>query len=251
MARVAFFTALAVLAVICPSHALRLPSYITPCRRSDPKLAECALKNGRDAVTKFVDGDRKYKIPSLKPLTLYNLHVDSGSNSVGIKLVFKEAQIYGLDGADIKAVNFDLDKKKASFDMVFPTLNIIGDYTISGRVLVLPISGQGPANVTVTDCAVTFSFDYELANKKKNGKEYATITDSNVKFTIGHGYFDLKNLFNGDKLLGDNMNTFLNENWSDVVKELGPSLADTIGAVIRQIIEQVVDVVPYEYIFTD
>lgn len=31
-------------------------SYIKPCRRDDPNLNECALKNGREAVSRFVNG---------------------------------------------------------------------------------------------------------------------------------------------------------------------------------------------------
>ncbi|KAK3926821.1 Protein takeout [Frankliniella fusca] len=249
MARYFTCGALALILVVCYADALKLPSYIKACKRDDPKLNECALKNGREAVSRFVNGDRKYKIPNLNPLTLYNFGVDSGSSSVGIKLTFKEAQIHGLGEVDIRATKLDLEKKHIEFDLFWDVFYILGDYEISGRVLVLPITGKGPANITVTNLVVTFGFDYELVPKKKAGKEYVSLTSSNVKFEVGRAYFDLKNLFNGDRLLGDNMNQFLNENWREVTKELGPSLADSIGAVIRQIIQQIVDVVPYDNIF--
>lgn len=50
---------------------------------------------------------------------------------------------------------------------------------------------------------MVFGFDYELAPKKKGGKDHIRITTSSVKFEIGRAYFDLKNLFNGDRLLGE------------------------------------------------
>ncbi|XP_034238713.1 protein takeout-like [Thrips palmi] len=249
MARGLLFGAVALMAVLCVTEALKLPPYIKACRRNDPQLDECGLKNGREAVSRFVNGDRKYKIPNLSPLTLYNFAVNSGSRTVGINLNFKEAQIHGLGGVDIKATRFDLKKKRIEFDLVWDVFYVLGDYEINGRVLVLPIQGRGPANITVTDLVVTFGFDYELVPKKKTGKDHISLTTSNVKFEIGHAYFDLKNLFNGDRLLGDNMNVFLNENWKEVANELGPSLADAIGEVIRQIIQQIVDVVPYDNIF--
>ena len=97
-----------------------------------------------------IAGDRKYRIPNLNPLTLYNFQVDSGSRTVGIKLVFKEAYIHGLAEADIKATRLDLNKKHVEFDILFPHFYITGDYDISGRVLVLPIQGKGPANITLS-----------------------------------------------------------------------------------------------------
>ncbi|KAE8747381.1 hypothetical protein FOCC_FOCC005848 [Frankliniella occidentalis] len=249
MARYLMFVTFALIAVMSFADALKLPPYIKACKRNDPKLNECGLKNGKEAVARFVNGDRKYKIPNLNPLTLYNFGVDSGSSSVGIKLTFKEAQIHGLGDVDIRSTKFDLEKKHIEFDLFWDVFHILGDYEISGRVLVLPITGKGPANVTVTNLVVTFGFDYELVPKKKGGKDHVSLTESKVKFEVGRAYFDLKNLFNGDRLLADNMNQFLNENWKEVTKELGPSLADSIGQVISQIIQQIVDAVPYDNIF--
>lgn len=84
-------------------------------------------------------------------MTLYNFRVDSGSSAVGIKLNLKEANIYGLGDADIKSTKLDLQKKHVEFDFLFPVFHILGDYEIAGRVLVLPISGHGPANITVSE----------------------------------------------------------------------------------------------------
>lgn len=42
----------------------------------------------------------------------------------------------------------DLDKQHATVTIHIPHLNILGNYDVSGRILVLPISGQGAANIT-------------------------------------------------------------------------------------------------------
>lgn len=41
-------------------------------------------------------GDRKYKIPNLNPLTVYDFRVTQGTRSVGLKIHMKEANVYGL-----------------------------------------------------------------------------------------------------------------------------------------------------------
>lgn len=56
----------------------------------------------------------------------------------------------------------------------------------------------------------------------------------------------LENLFNGDKLLGDTTNQFLNENWSDVINELKPALRDAIGLIAGNVIKAVFERFPYE-----
>ena len=47
------------------------------------------------------------------------------------------------------------------------------------------------------------------------------------------------NLFNGDKLLGDTTNLFLNENWEEVVNELKPALEIAIGGIFASVIDPV------------
>lgn len=62
-------------------------------------------------------------------------------------------------------------------------------------------------------------------------------------------YLNLENLFNGDKLLGDNMNRFLNENWQDILAELKPSIIDAFTQIFSGIINSVFSRLPYDDIF--
>lgn len=47
-------------------------------------------------------GDRKYKIPNLNPLSVYDFRVSQGTRQVGLKIHMKEAIIHGLP-----ELNFD------------------------------------------------------------------------------------------------------------------------------------------------
>ena len=48
---------------------------------------------------------------------------------------------------------------------------------------------------------------------------------------------------------GDNTNMFLNENWRDILKELGPSFAGALSDIFRNTLTAMADVVPYKNIF--
>jgi hypothetical protein len=45
---------------------------------------------------------------------------------------------------------FDFDRNHIMYDTKVPLLTILGDYEISGRILLLPISGKGDINITLS-----------------------------------------------------------------------------------------------------
>jgi len=108
-------------------------------------------------------------------------------------------------------------------DMLIPKLNLMSTYKISGRILLLPIHGQGIANITMggyffykegkeLTClkfirAVNLKTSYTMENeiiKKKNGHEYIKVNAFNMKLIPGKSYINFENLFNGDKRLSIN-----------------------------------------------
>nr|CAD7392774.1 unnamed protein product [Timema cristinae] len=142
----------------------------------------------------------------------------------------------------------DLDNYVMNSDVLNPKLELLSDYEISGRILLLPITGKGKCNVTLSELK---SHIYQKGEPVfKNGKMY--LNDSIFEFKmqeLGRMYLDLENLFNGDKALGDNMNTFLNENWWELFKELRPALDEALSQVFHNIANRFFLKVPYDIIF--
>lgn len=60
---------------------------------------------------------------------------------------------------------------------------------------------------------------------------------------------DFENLFNGDKVLSQSTNQFLNENWTDILRELKPVLTKAIGGIYRAIADPIFNKFPYEELF--
>ncbi|KAE8740420.1 hypothetical protein FOCC_FOCC014056, partial [Frankliniella occidentalis] len=176
---------LLVMANAPPAHAigLKMPSYITACKKNDPNLNECVVKAGRNAIPHFINGkscDRKYKIPNLNPLTVYDFKVSQGTRSVGLKIHMKEATVLGLPELVFESAKVDLKKRHIEWNLKGETISITGIYNVTGNVLILPITGQGPANITLKNCAFNYTFDYDL-KKQSDGKDYMKITNSNLK----------------------------------------------------------------------
>uniref|UniRef100_A0AAU6SHK8 Protein takeout-like protein n=1 Tax=Maconellicoccus hirsutus TaxID=177089 RepID=A0AAU6SHK8_MACHI len=229
--------------------ALPLPSYVgKACRANDPNLNECVVRTGAPVIKRITQGDPKYRIPKLEPLTISKMRIEQGTKQVGMTMECQECQLYGLSEVNFTAARVDLKKRHVEWDFWMDKLMFLGKYKVSGRVLILPITGSGDANITLSNVTFSFLYDYDL-DLKENGKNYARITNSTLPYKIGGMYINLENLFNGDKLLGENMNRFLNENWRDIIKEVGPAVADALTEVFRATMGAMADLVPFEYLF--
>ncbi|VVC37096.1 Haemolymph juvenile hormone binding [Cinara cedri] len=230
-------------------QALPLPSYIGKgCLRDDPNLDECVVRKGAPVIERIVKGDPKYRIPKLDPLIIPEMTIKQGTKQVGLVMKCKNCQLHGLKNTKFVKARLREKERHVEWDFELERCMFLGQYSIEGQVLILPIKGDGDANITVTDITFTYVYDYKL-NKKENEKDYVEITNSYLNFNAKGMVLKLDNLFNGDKLLGDNMNIFLNENWKDLLKEFGPPIGDALGTIMKNTLESVSELVPYDFIF--
>ncbi|XP_067014495.1 protein takeout [Anabrus simplex] len=229
------------------STALKLPSYFKPCSRNDPKFSECAVKHGREAIPTLIKGDPKYRIPKMTPLKIEKIAVEDDGN-VGLNIVLEDISIYHLDKAELKDIKADFNTRDITLELFVPLLTILATHTISGRILILPIKGHGPANITLENVPLVYKLHYELETRK-DGKQYVVPKENSITFDTTQAWLRFENLFDGDKTLSDQMRKFVDENWREVVGAVGPSISDSIGLIIRHILSSIADLVPYEEFF--
>jgi hypothetical protein len=76
----------------------------------------------------------------------------------------------------------------------------------------------------------------------KNGEEKIRITDFKLKVSVGTGTLKFDNLFGGDRLLGDAVNSAINSNFDLFLKELLPlvekALSDSFKTIADNIVRQ-------------
>ncbi|KAG5866849.1 hypothetical protein JTB14_020669 [Gonioctena quinquepunctata] len=240
-----------VLLVLCLAlnigSTMDLPSYIKPCSKSAPDFENCCLQSGRAAIPSFLKGDKDYDIPNLTPLVLPKMTIDAG---IGLKIAVSDMQVYGFEGTDLKQVKLDPKTRKALIKLDIPRLEIIGKYVVDGKVLMLPIKGDGAVNVTVVGGKYQYAFDFNL--EEIAGEEYAVINPKDkLDFKVERAHFKLDNLFGGDQRLGDQMNNFLNKNWKQVVSTLSGAISDTVGSLVRSLTAGIAKKVPFKKILLE
>ncbi|XP_046979721.1 protein takeout-like [Schistocerca americana] len=227
----------------------QLPPELKTCKQTDPQYNDC-LKNAlQGALPSLSKGIRSLEAQPIDPLTITSLSISEEKDKpVAINLDFSNFQITGISSAIIDS----FEMTPGSYDMKIKAhttgpLTLTGKYKIDGKVLVLPIQGEGDCKLIADN--IDALLDLKGVPLEKDGHTHADIKDFKFSFETKKMTFDFSNLFNGDKALGDNMNKFLNENWEEILKELKPSIEEAFGLAFKDIANNVFHKVPYTDVF--
>ncbi|KAF4524412.1 hypothetical protein B566_EDAN009328 [Ephemera danica] len=238
------------LVVIIHDHVnAKLPPGVQTCSRNDPNLNEC-FKDKMNIITPLLaDG-----VPSMGLFPFDPLHADEAiiddtgtRRQVAINLMMRNISYIGFRDGNITSANVDLVNGEISWKNLVPRLQITGQYEISGRILILPFTGKGNFNITLQNVDTMFGF--RIKNETRNGKVYIVPFDSENTFLPARAHLFLSGLFNGDKRLGDHMNEFLNENWRELMADMGPPLSQVIEALSLSYAGKLFSLSPYDTIF--
>ncbi|XP_050541478.1 protein takeout-like [Daktulosphaira vitifoliae] len=228
----------------------KLPKGFVQCKKSDPKFNECVKDSLQSALPHLVKGVPSLGLISVDPLRISSLGIDQGSGPVSIKLNFKDLDISNIGTAKIQNVNVDLDKFNITLDINFDKPMVLdGNYDIKGKVIILPITGNGLSKIVLENFKAKINI--YLKTITKNGQVYLEITDLVFRFSTTLMRLKLDNLFKGDKVLGANMNTFLNDNWKEILGELQPNFETAFAAAFTGVSKQFFQRAPYNQIFKD
>lgn len=148
---------------------------------------------------------------------------------------------------DFSGFTADPHTSKYEVYATVPKISITGRYKINGRVLVLPIQGEGRSDLVFDNAKLTIKYKPKVI--EKNGKEYIQTERFQLDFDTTKFHMNFENLFNGDKALGENMNAFLNQNWRDILNELKPSITFAMEEILKNIINRIFVKLPYDEIF--
>uniref|UniRef100_A0A336LYW4 CSON008370 protein n=1 Tax=Culicoides sonorensis TaxID=179676 RepID=A0A336LYW4_CULSO len=198
----------------------------------------CLTNKAQIILKKYYKGYEPMGLKSLDPIKVDSIKVSESTEdqkkSINLNLFFKKLNVYGVSKGKInylKMSNYSNSKNfEIDLSVSVPRLELIGDYSINGKILLLPITGSGKCNLTAENVDVKVQLNGNLI--QHNGKDYLFLQKiSSADCDISHVFIDLENLFNGNKVLGEGMNKFLNENWMELWKELRPAFIKTFGNI--------------------
>uniref|UniRef100_A0A182IY27 Uncharacterized protein n=1 Tax=Anopheles atroparvus TaxID=41427 RepID=A0A182IY27_ANOAO len=233
-------------AIFSVGHGAKFPASFSRCKQED---GNCLLEAITATFRNFHKGVPEIGLVPLDPLRIDKMDIVQGDGPINIVLNFMKVDITGFQHATIKKANgFTSNPTKMEINLVVPVASLVGGYKINGKVLILPIQGEGASNMTMANCDITLRWTGKLV--EKTGKQFYQIDKFKVTFDTSRFYMDFTNLFNGDKALGDNMNVFLNDNWPDILKELKPAIAAAFTKIFESVVGNVFNRVPYSELYS-
>lgn len=87
-----------------------------------------------------------------------------------------------------------------NFGIDLPLLDIDSHYNLVGKILVLPLVGNGPCKLNLKDVRTIITTNYTIVQKEN--REVMHVDEMKVNFKVGYMHIKLDNLFNGNKVLG-------------------------------------------------
>ncbi|XP_011631205.1 protein takeout [Pogonomyrmex barbatus] len=227
------FTSLLILTGFVAVKTREIPPFLKICHRNDPSLNEC-IKRSVDSLRPYLKtGIPTLQIPPCEPLRVPRIEISQSAGPISLKSTYTDIEVQGGTSFILKSVKTDIDNDRVKLKLYLPRLEMNAQYNVDGKILMLPITGNGLARGNFTDIDVTAIIQGERYQSRKTGEIHYRVTDFYVDFDVGHANIHLDNLFNGDNTLSDAMNLFLNDNWKTVAAEIKPALENTVSELFK------------------
>ncbi|KAL7034086.1 hypothetical protein ACKWTF_007853 [Chironomus riparius] len=130
---------------------------------------------------------------------------------------------------------------------MIPMLMIKGPYKVNGIISFLPLNGRGESELVLDN--VHFVMKFKTKMYDKNGNAHLKLEKSKMNFNTTRLRMNFVDLFGSNEQLGLNMNTFLNENWKEILEDLKMTIVDGFGEVFSTIINHVLNNFAYKELF--
>lgn len=140
---------------------------------------------------------------------------------------------------------------RIAVDVEIPNLHIDGQYSINGRILLLPIQGSGPIKGNFSDASGVVRIKTHIYTNSTSGLDHIEISDFRLKISIGKGTLSLENLFGGDPVLGEVINNAINNNFDSFIRELQPLIEKALSEALLEISNSIVRPFTFKQLFPD
>ncbi|XP_062553088.1 protein takeout-like [Armigeres subalbatus] len=223
-----------------------LPSTIQVCRRSNPDINKCITDSVNSLRPRLATGkiSDDFSIPPLEPLALASVNMDRGSE---FKATFSDLLVSGPSQFQIDNLKVNLDKLTFDFNIYLPKLSFRGKYDLKIKLLLLNIAGTGDLKGVLENSRARVKLFGE--RYEKDGKPFMRAKRLAVKIQIEKGQFDMKDLFNGDAVLSQVGNQFINDNSRLFLDELTPGLERSLSETFKNTANEILQLASMDDIF--
>ncbi|XP_071555960.1 protein takeout [Temnothorax nylanderi] len=203
------------------------PEYILPCSRKDPKIESCFLNTLTHIQPYLVKGIPELDVPPIEPLVIPELKMENGQGPVRVRAIFTNITAIGPGNYSVSKVRVNISSYRFDLHLSLPKIDIHGSYDINGNVLLFPIQSHGDFWALFGDVKAIARM--QGVEEVKNGVRYMKISRLLIDFSLGRARFRINDHLNGNNVIGQAMNQFLNQNIKEIIEEMRPAASSSIG----------------------
>ncbi|XP_058820715.1 protein takeout-like [Topomyia yanbarensis] len=204
------------------------------CSRTDPNFDRCVravVENIRPNIAVGNYGPGQPRAPSLEPIFVEKMVIDHGSS---FQAKLSNVTIKGAGGFVIGKIKLNWEEKSISVGVKLPKMLVNGKYTMDMRLLLLRITGQGDFDLRLDDTLCNLKLKYFYV-PGADGQQTVQFQPIQVRLKFVKGRFNLENLFNGDKTLGQVGNNVINEDPLVLLEEVRAAFEESLGKIFTAI----------------
>ncbi|KAI4465886.1 hypothetical protein MML48_3g00015609 [Holotrichia oblita] len=179
---------------------LSTTKWLPSCERDDPQLDECLRNVLANIFPQLAVGIPEINVEGFEPLYLDRMTLSKVAGPVTLTGSFSNITVVGPSNSTPTYTRMNIRDRKMDLGIYFPHLDIVSKYDLKGKILILPLVGNGDCKMTLggVDTMITTNISFVL----REGKEVLKIHDMHTRYTMKNIKVQLSNLFNGNKLLG-------------------------------------------------
>ncbi|XP_050434117.1 protein takeout [Adelges cooleyi] len=223
-----------------------LPDYLHVCRRSNPDIANCIMESAYFLRTKLAAGIPELGVAPMDPMVINTL---MPSNGHGIKIETTNLLVTGTSNFTLSYLKANIDRQKYEFQVRFPHMHVLGNYSIDGRIVRMAIKGHGDFDLDIYGVKCNVSLLGNVVDI--DGSNYIRFNNISLRIMVDKGKIELRNLFGGDKNLGDVLNSAINSNFIMFFMELRPIIQKVLEEFVLDTVEKLTRHFTYEQLFPD
>lgn len=235
---------------VVSGNVINKPEFVTACASTQPDFDDCTRTAFQGVVAFLKDGNAEGGIPPLDPMKLSEIKLFEGGNGpVSGNASFQDVRIVGLSKMKVISNKIDKDKLNLVTNLYIPELRAEGRFKVKGRILLLPIEGNGDGWLEPGNMTIIAKTHVEITEKE--GQKFFNVTNIRIDFSIGKLKVKMNNLFKGQRQLEDNINAYVNDNWKVVYESLKPVISKTIEDITQRILQRFASTIPATYLVSD
>ncbi|CAK9807233.1 Protein takeout [Anthophora plagiata] len=218
------------------------PEYILPCSRSDPKIETCFQKTLNHLQPYLQKGISELDLPPIEPLIIPELGMENGQGAVRIKALFSNITVIGAGNYTITKARVDVTTYRLDLHLAFPKIELQGGYEVVGNVLLFPIQSHGDFWALFGD--VQAIARVQGVEEIRDGVRYLKVARMLIDFSLGRARFRIVDQLNGNNVIGQAMNQFLNQNAKEIIEEMRPAASASIATHFKDFLGKALIKIP-------